>query len=107
MSAEKKRFVFDIDGVIATITPGNDYRLAKPMVETVELVNALYRAGHRITLFTARGGTSGIDWSELTKQQMEEWGVLHHELRMGKPAGDYYIDDKMVELEEVRRLFIG
>ena len=105
MSGDKKRFVFDIDGVIATITPGNDYRLAQPMVETVELINELYRAGHRIILFTARGGTSGIDWSELTKQQMEEWGVLHHELRMGKPAGDYYIDDKMVGLDEVKRLF--
>ena len=81
---EGKRFVFDIDGVIAQIVPGNDYRQSKPIESTVQMVNRLYDQGHYIILFTARGGTSGIDWSELTQQQMTQWGVKHHELRMGK-----------------------
>ena len=29
-----------------------------------------------------------------TEQQLFEWGVKYHELFMGKPAADYYIDDK-------------
>ena len=101
-----KTFVFDIDGVIAQIVPGNDYRQSKPIQKTVDMVNALYDQGHRIILFTARGGTSGIDWSELTQQQMNDWGVKHHQLRMGKPAADFYIDDKLIELDEVQRRFL-
>lgn len=104
---ESKTFVFDIDGVIAQIVPGNDYRKSKPIQETVDMVNALYEQGHRIILFTARGGTSGIDWSELTQQQMTAWGVKHHQLRMGKPAADFYIDDKLIELHEVRQRFLS
>lgn len=94
-----KTFCFDIDGVIATITPGNDYRQAQPIAKTVDLINRLYDAGHRIVLFTARGGSSGRDWTALTRQQMSAWGVRHHDLRMGKPSADYYIDDKLIDLE--------
>ncbi len=97
--ASPKTFCFDIDGVIATIAPNNDYNMASPIGQTVQLVNRLYDAGHRIVLFTARGGSSGKDWSTLTCAQMEAWGVKHHELRMGKPAADYYIDDKMLNMD--------
>ena len=31
---------------------------------------------------------------ELTKQQLDDWGVKYHELIMGKPHADYFIDDK-------------
>ena len=31
---------------------------------------------------------------DLTKQQLDAWGVKHHGLFLGKPAGDVYIDDK-------------
>jgi hypothetical protein len=31
---------------------------------------------------------------ELTKEQLSEWGVKYHDLFLGKPAGDFYIDDK-------------
>jgi len=29
-----------------------------------------------------------------TKNQLNEWGVKFHELYLGKPAGDVYVDDK-------------
>ena len=58
------------------------------------MVNELYAQGHHIKIFTARGGTSGQDWTELTQSQLNTWGVLHHELILGKPAADIYIDDK-------------
>jgi len=37
---------------------------------------------------------------DLTKQQLEEWGVKYHELIMGKPHADYFIDDKGVNADE-------
>ena len=57
---------------------------------------------HRIVLFTARGSATGIDWTDVTRRQMQAWGVKHHQLLFGKPAADYYIDDKQLALEQVR-----
>ena len=62
---------------------------------------------NRIVLFTARGYKTGIDWEELTEMQMQKWGVKYHELIFGKPDADYYIDDKMQSLEELKEFFIG
>ena len=31
---------------------------------------------------------------ELTDKQLKEWGCKYHELIMGKPHADYFIDDK-------------
>jgi hypothetical protein len=94
-------YVFDIDGTICTDTNG-DYYSAKPIIDRVNTVNRLYREGHQITLFTARGmGSSRNDekearkkWKNLTESQLREWGVKYHNLFLGKPAGDVYIDDK-------------
>jgi dTDP-glucose 4,6-dehydratase len=99
-----KTFVIDIDGVIAGLTPGNDYRLAQPLTDTIAAINRLYDAGHKIVLFTARGSGTGLDWREVTEGQMAAWGVKHHELRLGKPAADYYIDDRLLSPSELQRL---
>jgi hypothetical protein len=40
-----------------------------------------------------RGYVTGIDWTNLTKNQLTSWGVKHHELILGKPFADIYIDD--------------
>ena len=97
-------FVVDIDGVLASLSANNDYALATPLLHTIKMVNSLYERGHRIILFTARGYVTGIDWSEITAGQMKEWGVKYHELRFGKPAGDYYIDDRLISIGELEGL---
>lgn len=99
-----KRFVFDIDGIIATATPNNDYVRAQPIRTTVDLINQLYELGNHIVLSTARGSMTGIDWRSTTEQQMKEWGVRYHELHFGKPAGDYYIDDRMIPVSALKDL---
>lgn len=86
-------FCFDIDGTICTQTRG-DYQLAIPHLSRIEAVNQLYRDGHTVKLFTARGSKSGLDWRSVTEEQMAKWGVLHHELIMGKPHADLFVDDK-------------
>lgn len=97
-------FCVDIDGVLASITPGNDYNLAQPLTDNIRRINRLHAAGNRIVLFTARGSMTGIDWSTVTRRQMQEWGVAHHDLRFGKPAADYYIDDRMLSLGALQEL---
>ncbi len=37
------------------------------------------------------------EFYDLTKQQLDHWGVKYHKLFLGKPAGDYYIDDKAIK----------
>jgi hypothetical protein len=97
---EKRTFCIDIDGVIATKAPGNQYDLASPIQQTINIVNALFEKGHHIILFTARGSLTGIDWRKTTKAQMDAWGVKYHKLVFGKPAADYYVDDKALLLEQ-------
>lgn len=101
--SSSKVFVVDIDGVLATLVPANDYALCQPIVKNIQIVNTLFNAGHRIILFTARGSATGIDWSEITQQQLAEWGVQYHELQFGKPAADFYIDDRLIPLSEAMR----
>jgi CMP-N-acetylneuraminic acid synthetase len=106
LSKDRKTFCFDIDGVIATIAPDNQYDLAKPLFQNIHSINSLYDQGHQIILFTARGSVTGIDWTDLTKRQLQQWGVKYHKLLFGKPAADYYIDDKMLPMEKVRNFLI-
>ena len=86
-------YCFDIDGTLCTRTDG-DYTLAEPFYDRIAVVNALHAAGHVIKLFTSRGSTTGIDWREATERQMQAWNVRYHELIMGKPEADIFIDDK-------------
>jgi len=89
-----KRYCFDMDGVIAHLSPDNDYNLATPNTEVIEKVNTLYDLGNYIIVFTARGSATGIDWHQISVDQLKNWGVRHHEFRTGKPNADFYIDDK-------------
>lgn len=96
-----KTFCFDIDGVVANLSPNNDYNLSTPNTPVIEKINRLYHANNYIVLFTARGSKTGIDWSEITAAQMQKWGVKYHELRFGKPAADYYIDDRLISINQL------
>lgn len=88
----KKIFV-DIDGTICTLTNG-EYEKAQPIEDRIKAINELYESGAHIVYWTARGGNSGKDWTQLTEQQLKDWGCKYHEIKMGKPAYDFYIDDK-------------
>ena len=45
---------------------------------------------------TSRGSGSGIDWKEFTQKQVDGWGVKHHELLLGKPQYDIFVDDRAI-----------
>lgn len=100
-----KRFVFDIDGVIAGFRKGLDYDSAPPNEPMIKIINKLYDMGNEIILHTARGYVTGIDWKDVTERQMKDWGVKYHELHFGKPNADYYIDDKSLEMKKLYEYF--
>lgn len=85
----------DIDKTICNLSE-TDYSKASPIKEAINKANELYDNGHRIVYWTARGTVTGIDWKELTVKQLEDWGAKYHELKMGKPAYDLFIDDKNI-----------
>lgn len=95
---ERRTFVFDIDGVIAKFNPSLDYAASEPNEPVIRAVGKLFDQGHKIVLFTARGYKTGRDWSAVTREQLERWGVKYSELKFGKPDADFYVDDKMLPL---------
>lgn len=91
-------FAFDLDGTLCSQIEG--YVGAEPYKQRIELVNKLFDEEHTILIYTARGTRSGLDWREVTENQLQDWGVKYHELILGKkPHFDILIDDKAREAE--------
>ena len=92
-------YCFDIDGTLCNQVTDN-YLMAEPIPGRIQRVNELYKMGHTIKIFTSRGSVSGIDWEQKTQSQLESWGLLFHELILGKPHADVYVDDKGVNPDD-------
>lgn len=104
-----KAFV-DIDETICFYKDKRVYELAVPSTGNISKINKLKKEGWHITYYTARGGASKIDYTELTTMQLEKWGCLYDELIVGysedssvptKPSYDLIIDDKAKRIEEL------
>ena len=104
-------YVFDIDGTICIKQcemQGSDYSEVEPIAKRIEKVNTLYDQGNQIIYMTARGmgrhknnAQSAIqDFYAFTAQQLKDWGCKYHYLFLGKPAADFYIDDKGINDED-------
>jgi len=90
----------DIDETICTNESDRDYAKAKPIKNHIKKINALFDKGHKIVYWTARGGTTGIDWREITEAQLNKWEAKYHQLEIGnKPHFDILIDDKAINIE--------
>ena len=104
---EPKIIYVDVDGTICknlelpnfSDSP-KDYTKAEPYPNRIKEKNLLYDQGHRIVYWTARGVHSGGNLTELTKQQLLEWGCKYHDLQVGnKPHFNMYICDKSYNSE--------
>lgn len=93
------KIMVDIDETICYHDNNNasrDYSCAIPYTNRIEKINTLYDEGNTIIYWTARGTMTGINWFNTTLEQLNRWGCKFHELRMGKPAYDLFIDDKNI-----------
>lgn len=92
----------DIDETICYSTEDRDYAKSTPIVENIEKINKLYTEGNTIIYWTARGTVTKIDWYDITKNQLDSWGCMYHNLNVGsKPAYDLLICDKTKRIEEI------
>lgn len=86
------QIIIDIDGTICTEERQFSRPLAKPLPDAIKSINQLYEHGHTIILYTAR---TWAEW-EVTNHWLKEQGVQFHQLFMGKPVGDVWIDDRAI-----------
>lgn len=100
-----KRFCFDLDGTLCeTRKIGQEYSDVQPISHMCDMVRRLYEDGHYIIIYTARNMvTYAGNIGEIIANQVPviiEWmnrhNVPYHELIVGKPHADYFIDDKGV-----------
>ena len=91
----RKIYVVDIDNTICQ-TVGSDYANSIPIYDRINKINDLYDQGHKVVYWTARGGNSGIDWTDKTHSQLAAWGCKYDEIKMNKPSYDVWIDDKAI-----------
>lgn len=94
-----KTYMVDIDETICftpTLDGKRDYPNSKPYMDRIAAINKLYEEGNIILYWTARGSSSGIDWSDFTLKQLTHWGCKFHSCRVGKPSYDVWIDDKAI-----------
>ncbi len=100
------RYCFDIDGTICS-TPLDqegkpDYKNSKPIIYIRDYINKLFEEGNFIIFQTARGKSSGIDWTDFTEKQLKDWGFKYNELfkMFCKPTADIFIDDKGINVSD-------
>lgn len=102
MKLSGKRYFFDLDQTLC-LTPliggENRYDLSTPIQERIDHVNDLYDEGHEITIWTARGASTGLDWYAFTFTQLCSWDLKFHKLILNKPVWDLYICDKSIHSE--------
>lgn len=106
---QQKAFV-DIDETICFYEDRRVYELAVPSRGNISKINKLKEHGWHITYYTARGGFSKIDYTDLTVKQLKKWGCKYDDLIVGfsndptkptKPSFDLIIDDKSKRIEEI------
>lgn len=101
-------YVVDIDGTICSLAVKNDYTKSEPFEERIKKINDLYDEGNKIIYFTARGmgrhnnnpRKATQEFYSMTEQKLKDWGAKYHDLILGKPAGDIYVDDKAIEAND-------
>ena len=102
---DKITYCFDIDNTICHSPDKGSYDKSAPYLERIERINAIYDQGHTVFFMTARGmgrfagdpnaaSKAAAILFDLTKDQLDSWGCKYHDLILGKPSADYYIDDK-------------
>jgi len=89
------QLIIDMDGTICTEEKTYSRSLAKPKNGAIESINELYDNGHTIIIYSSR------TWMEyeITFEWLKKYGVKYHQLVMGKPIGDYWIDDRAIKFE--------
>ena len=75
--------------VIVSLADANYFDLLLELVESVKS----FKESSEVAICILDAG--------LTKEQLDDWGCRYHDLRVGKPHYDLWIDDKSKRIEEI------
>ncbi len=86
------QIIIDLDGTICTEEKTYSRALAKPINGAVDHINKLYDGGNIIIIYSAR------TWMEfeMTTDWLRKNNIKYHQLVLGKPIGDVWIDDRAI-----------
>lgn len=86
------RLIIDIDGTICSEEKQFSRSLATPLVGAAHSIHKLKAQGNTIILYSAR------TWSEyeMTVDWLRKHDIPFDQLILGKPQGDYWIDDRAI-----------
>lgn len=90
------QIIIDIDGTICSEERQFSRSLATPNEDAIESINTLYDQGHTIILYSAR---TWAEW-EMTSHWLRQHQIKYHQLFLGKPVGDVWIDDRAIRHEK-------
>lgn len=87
------QIIIDLDGTICTEEKTFSRSMAKPLPNAKKSINKLYKEGYIIILYSAR---SWMEY-EMTAKWLQKYNFKYHQLIMGKPIGDVWIDDRAIK----------
>ena len=95
------RLIIDLDVTICTEEKTFSRSLAKPITGAIESIKNLKDQGHTIIIYTARS------WNEyeMTSEWLKKNNIPFDQLFMGKPIGDYWIDDRAIRFSTWKEIF--
>lgn len=94
------QIIIDLDGTICTEEKTFSRSMAKPIQGAMQSVNKLFEEGHTIIIYSARS------WNEfeMTTDWLKRNHFKYHQLMMGKPVGDVWIDDRAIEFKNWKEI---
>tara|TARA_S200000501_G_scaffold369066_1_gene407889 strand:+ start:878 stop:1180 length:303 start_codon:yes stop_codon:yes gene_type:complete len=84
------QLIIDLDGTLCTEEKTFSRSMAKPIKGAKRVIDNLKENGHTVIIYSAR------TWNEyeMTVDWLNKHGIQYDQLILGKPVGDYWIDDR-------------
>tara|TARA_Y100001958_G_C21018796_1_gene396164 strand:+ start:415 stop:744 length:330 start_codon:yes stop_codon:yes gene_type:complete len=89
------RIILDLDGTICDEKNFFQRPLAKLKKGARNVINRLKKNGHTVIIYSARS------WNEfeITKNWLRKNKIKYDQLVLGKPVGDWWIDDRAINFK--------
>lgn len=89
------RLIIDLDGTICSEEKQFSRALAKPLPGSASFIQKLKQQGHTVIIYSAR------TWAEyeMTVEWLNLNSIPFDQLILGKPIGDFWIDDRAIKFE--------
>jgi trehalose-6-phosphatase len=90
------KLVIDLDGTICSEEKQFSRAMAVPLKGAINALNLMKAQGHTIIIYSARA------WAEyeMTVDWLDRHGANYDQLVLGKPQGDYWVDDRALQFTD-------